>query len=204
VRKQFNTVLPHPRTLSKWYSSVNANPGFTEESLKILSLKAQNSINPIICALMLDEMAIRQHIDYDGTNYYGHIDLGNGINNDSLAAAKECLVIMVVSVNENWKLPIGYFLVNSLNSSQKAELVKHALNLLLNNKNLNVVRLTFDGYSTNVTMSHLLGCNFNADSLSTSFLFNSMNHIDYEIVVLIDPAHTVKLVRNVLGEKKRF
>jgi len=90
VRKQFNTVLPHPRTHSKWFSSVNSNPGFTEESLKMLSLKAQNSINPIICALMLDEMAIRQHIDYDGTNYYGHIDLGNGINNDSLAAAKEC------------------------------------------------------------------------------------------------------------------
>lgn len=121
VRKQFNTVLPHPRTLSKWYSSVNANPGSTEESLK---------------------------------------------NNGSLAAAKECLVIMVVSVNENWKLPIGYFLVNSLNSSQKAELVRHALNVLLNIKNLNVVSLTFNGCSTNVIMSQLLGCNFNTDTLS--------------------------------------
>lgn len=204
VRKQFNTVLPHPRTLSKWYSSVNANPGFTEESLKMLSLKAQNSNNPIICALMLDEMAIRQHIDYDGTNYYGHIDIGNGINNDSLAAAKECLVIMIVSVNENWKLPIGYFLVNSLNSSQKAELVKHALNLLSNITNLNVVSLTFDGCSTNVTMSQLLGCNFNADCLNTSFLFNSTNSTDHEIVVLLDPAHMIKLVRNALGEKKKF
>jgi len=83
VRKQFNTDLPHPRTLSKWHSSVNANPGSTEESLKMVSLKAQRSSNPVICALMLDEMAIRRHIDYDGTNYYGHINLGNGINNDS-------------------------------------------------------------------------------------------------------------------------
>ena len=178
VRKQFNIVLLHPRTLSKWYSSVNANPGF-----KMLSLKAQNSSDPVICSIMLDEMAIRQHIYYDGTNYYGHIDLGNGINNDSWAAAKECLVIMIVSVNENWKLPIGYFLVNSLNSSQKAELVKHALNLLLNIKNLTVVSLTFDGCSTNVTMPQLLGCNFNADNLSTSFLFN-----DHKIVVLLDAA----------------
>lgn len=92
---------------------------------------------------MLDEMAIRQHIDYDGTNYYGHVYLRNGINNDSLAAAKECLVIMVVSVNENWKLPIGYFLVNSLNSSQKAELVKNALNLLLNIKKLKCCKFNF-------------------------------------------------------------
>ncbi|CAI6358369.1 unnamed protein product [Macrosiphum euphorbiae] len=167
VRKQFNTVLPHPRTLSKWYSSVNANPGFTEESFKILSLKSQNTSDPVICSLMLDEMAIRQHIDYDGTNYYEHIDLGNGINNDSWTAAKECLVIMIVSVNENWEHPIGYFLVNSLNSSQNAELVKNALNLLLNIKNLTVVSLTFDGCSTNVTMSQLFGCNFYADGLST-------------------------------------
>jgi len=94
--------------------------------------------------------------------------------------------------------------VNSLNSSQKAELVKHALNLLFNIKNLNVVSLTFDGCSKNVTMSQLLGCNFNADSLSTSFLFNSTNHIDHEIVVLLNPAHMVKLVRNALGEKKKF
>jgi len=33
VRSQFNTVLPHLRTLSKWYRDVNAEPVFTEESL---------------------------------------------------------------------------------------------------------------------------------------------------------------------------
>jgi len=77
---------------NKCYSSVNTKPGFTEESLKMLSLKVQNSSYPVIFAITLDEITIRQHIDYDGTNYYGHNDLGKGINNDSLATAKECLV----------------------------------------------------------------------------------------------------------------
>lgn len=111
---------------------------------------------------------------------------------------------MVVAVNDNWKLPIGYFLVNSLNSSQKAELVKHALNLLFGIENLNVINLTFDGCSTNVTMSQLLGCNFNVDSLNTSFIFNAINNQNHEIAVLLDSAHMVKLIRNAFGEKRKF
>jgi len=109
VRDQFNTILPHPRTLSKWYSHFNAKPGFTMESLKLLELKVRNSSYPVFCALIMDEMAIRQHLEYDGETYhgYGRVNMGSGIDNDSLAVAKECLVFLVVSINENWKLPIG-------------------------------------------------------------------------------------------------
>lgn len=89
VRKEFNTILPHVRTLSKWYRHVNAEPGFTEESLKVLSLKVKNSPYIIFGALMIDEMAIRQHLEYDGSNYYSRVDMGTGINNDSLEIAKE-------------------------------------------------------------------------------------------------------------------
>jgi len=57
VRQQFNIILPHPRTLSKWYSHLNAAPGFTLEALKILSLKVNSSIHPLYYSLMIDEMA---------------------------------------------------------------------------------------------------------------------------------------------------
>jgi len=52
------------------------------------------------------------------------------MNNDSLEMAKECFVFLVVGVNENWKIPIGYFLFSSLKSAQKVELVQHALHVL--------------------------------------------------------------------------
>lgn len=68
VRKQFNTILPHARTLSKWYSHVDAKPGFTSEAIKTLALKVKFSEAPVVCSLMLDEMAIRQHIEFDGKN----------------------------------------------------------------------------------------------------------------------------------------
>ncbi|KAE9522390.1 hypothetical protein AGLY_017221 [Aphis glycines] len=64
VRKQFNTVLPHTRTLGKWYSHVDANPGLTNEALKSLTLKATHSKTPIYCSLMFDEMAIRQYLEF--------------------------------------------------------------------------------------------------------------------------------------------
>jgi len=98
---------------------VNAEPGFTEETLKVLSLKVKNSPYTIFGALVLDELAIRQHLEYDGSNYYSRVDMVTGINNDSLEIAKEVLVFLVVSVNENWKLPVGYFLAISLNSDKK-------------------------------------------------------------------------------------
>jgi len=37
---------------------------------------------------------------------------------------------MIDSINENWKIPIGYFLASNLNSSQKAEVIRHTLILL--------------------------------------------------------------------------
>lgn len=116
VRRKFHNCLPHPKTLCKWYSSVDAKPGFTTEAFNILKLKVQNETTPVVCSLIFDEMAIRQHIEYDGTNYYGYVDFGNNIQNDSMHVAKEALVFMVVAINNSWKLHVGYFFINSTNS----------------------------------------------------------------------------------------
>jgi len=44
-----------------------------------------------------------------------------------------------------------------------------------------------------------LGCDFNINTLRTSFVFDNN-----EIVTFVDPAHMIKLVRNAFGEKKQF
>jgi len=201
VRKQFDTILPHSRTLSKWYRHVDAEPGFTDESLKLLTMKVKSSSHNIYCALVIDEMAIRQHLEYDGSKYYGRVDMGIGINNDSLEVAKECLVFLVVSVNESWKLRIAYFLARSLNSSQKSELIRHALHVL-ESTGVKIISLTFDGCSSNINTAQILGCNYNIETLNTSFASGCENNPN--IVTLFDPAHMVKLVRNAFGEKKVF
>ncbi|CAH1738656.1 unnamed protein product, partial [Aphis gossypii] len=201
IRNEFSTVMPHPRTLSKWYAHTNANPGFTSETLKILKLKCKNSDHPIVCGLIIDEMAIRHHVEWDGKNYHGYVDFGAGIDSDKSDIASECFVFMLVSINERWKIPVGYFLVNHLNSSQKYELINQCLKLVFET-GVEVVSLTFDGCSSNINMAKQLGCNFNIKTLKSEFEFKKDNNSIKKIYIFPDPAHMIKLVRNTFGEKK--
>ncbi|XP_049782835.1 THAP domain-containing protein 1-like [Schistocerca cancellata] len=69
VRRCYDTCLPHPRTLARWYQGVDGAPGFTTEAFAIIKSKAshQGQTNKILCSLLMDEIAIRQHIEFDGT-----------------------------------------------------------------------------------------------------------------------------------------
>jgi len=109
---------------------------------------------------------------------------------------------MLVGVNEHWKLPIGYFLASRLNSSQKVELVRHALDLI-HDIGVRVISLTFDGCSSNCTMAQALGCNYNVDNLITTYIFQK-NNIDIPVEIILDLAHMIKLVRNAFAEKQQF
>ena len=53
--------------------------------------------------MMLDEMAIKKYISWDGTRFRGYVDIGNeSLDDDSSPVAKDALVFMVVS----WKVQI--------------------------------------------------------------------------------------------------
>lgn len=65
--------------------------------------------------------------------------------------ASEVLVFMLVAINQNFKLPIAYYFIDKLNGLEKAELLKTILYTLYE-KNINVVSITFDGASSNISM----------------------------------------------------
>ena len=112
VRKTFNLGFPDLSTNSKWYRVISDKPGFTEKQLTALKAKVlagKEEGQKVVCSLMLDEMSIRKHAQYDGTKVLGYVDLGAGINDNSPPVAKEFDVHMAVSVNSNWKIPCSYF-----------------------------------------------------------------------------------------------
>ena len=47
----------------------------------------------VLCALMLDEMSIRKHVQWDGKKYRGFVDLGTDIDDESLPKPLDCLLI---------------------------------------------------------------------------------------------------------------
>jgi len=168
VRETFDSCLPHPRTLSKWYCCVDGEPGFNQEALAYIKERVKNSNHTLLGALMLDEMAIRQHIEYDGKKFSGYCDVGNNIANDECSIAKEALVFLIVGINELWKIPVGYFLINGINGEQKANLVNQCLSML-HDCGIHIKTLTFDGAACNLRMIRLLQCNLNPNNLQTWF-----------------------------------
>jgi len=129
VRKKFRNLLPESSTIRKWYSVLNGRPGFTNEVLHALKCKE----DPIFCNLIIDEIGIREQIEYDGNRYYKYVDLGvnnNTTNVDNPPPARNALVFMLVALNSHWKVPLGYFLINSLDGKERASLLEKSLELI--------------------------------------------------------------------------
>lgn len=130
---------------------------------------------------------------------YGHVDIGVDVDDDFLPVAKDAFVFLLVCINQHWKLPLGYFLIDSLNSEQQADFVKQCL-VLLYDINCNVVSITFDGLSANLTMLKKLECSLELDNMKSTFPHPSNPSIN--IAVFLDLSHMLKLVRNVFREMK--
>ncbi|CAG4989657.1 unnamed protein product [Colias eurytheme] len=126
VRSKFETCLPHPKTISKWYANIDGSPGFTEDSFKILDAKRKQSDKNMTCALIADEMAIRQQKCFNEKTKQdeGLVDIGTGPNENMRIKASEAYVFLLVSLNEPWKLPVAYFLVHGMTGDQKANIIK--------------------------------------------------------------------------------
>ncbi len=202
VRNSFDLGLPHPSVISSWYNAMDGEPGFTKEALTALKAKvlaAKRDGQKVVCALMLDEMSIRKHVQWDGKRYRGFVDLGTDIDDDSLPEATEALVFMAVSLNSNWKVPCGYFLVNGLTGEEKANLTKDCLTKL-HEVGVKVVSFTCDGPTTHQAMLKLLGARLSADNLQAYFPHPCDNN--EKIYVFLDACHMIKLVRNTMSDWK--
>ena len=98
VRKSFDLGLGLS-VIRLWYRSMDGEPGFTKDALTALKAKvlaAKRDNQEVVCALMLDEMSIRKHVEWDGKQFRGYVDLGTGINNDLLPEATDALIFMAV------------------------------------------------------------------------------------------------------------
>lgn len=195
VRSTFNLALPHPRTLRRWYQSIDGQPGFTQEAFT--ALKAKSVEGDVVCSLMVDEMAIRKHLTWDNERerFCGFRDIGTGVDDDSAPLATEALVFMAVSLKDHWKVPLGYFLIDGMTSTERANLVKTCL-LKLHDVGVRAVSLTSDGPSSNQAMFKILGASLDPDKRKPFFTHPASGH---KVFCILDACHMLKLVRNTLA-----
>lgn len=70
--------------------------------------------------------------------------------NDNLPIANNALTFMIVGINCSWKIPVGYFSINSLTTNQKCNLINQCLTLLYGT-GIKIVSFTCDGLSSNLS-----------------------------------------------------
>ena len=154
--------------------------------------------------MTIDEMHIMEWVEYVGDRVYGYINLGTSAgmrddDNDSQEKSNGMLVIMAVSLNSHWKVPLGYFAIKSLSGKERANLITLALTQL-HDANVKCCSLTFDGEPANIAMTNTLGACLKWDTDKYKPWFMHPNG-EYPVYIYPDPSHMLKLVRNTLGEK---
>ena len=176
-------------------------PGFTDEAFVAIAFRveeAKKNKSDVICGLMVDELPIRKHLEWDGHKLLGFTDIGNGIEDDSSAFACEALTFMAVSINSNWKVPLGYFLIDSLAYSERANLVKMCL-LKLNDIGVKSVSLTCDGPHTNQAMLKILGANLSNKDMRP--YFQHPGDPNQQVYAILDICHMLKPFWNTLAHQ---
>ena len=211
LRKSFNTCLPDPATVRKWVSKVRVNSGFNSQAFSSIKHKCDNSKTPILVNIVQDEMAIRQHLEWDSKNknWVGFADVYSD-SSKSRPLAKEAINFLVVGVNQRWKINVGHFFINGLNATKRAELMKQCI-MKLQMTGVRISSITFDGLSANLSMAEKLGAKINVrqnDLLTNTELplpwFPNPGNPRANICVVCDPSHVLKLLRNCFGHKEKY
>ncbi len=79
VRDNFDLCLPHESTIRRWYSTVKAGTGFTEEAFKTLEIKVkeeESKKKDVLVSLVFDEVSIRKQVEWNGKSFDGCVDFG--------------------------------------------------------------------------------------------------------------------------------
>ncbi|RVE41326.1 hypothetical protein evm_014021 [Chilo suppressalis] len=203
VRSVYNNVLPHTRTLCRWYGTIDAEPGFTNEAFEVLKKKSALSDKPLVCNLVFDEMAIRRQKLYHNQQKLGAVNFGAGPQEGDCDdhVATQALVFMLVALTENWKLPVGYFLIKGITAETKANLIRTCLQKC-HDVGVSVLCVTFDGCTANLKAAEILGCNLtDPNNFLTNFPHPSTQE---QVCIFLDPCHVIKLIRNTFGKKRLF
>uniref|UniRef100_A0A8C4N4D4 THAP-type domain-containing protein n=1 Tax=Eptatretus burgeri TaxID=7764 RepID=A0A8C4N4D4_EPTBU len=196
IRQTFDLALPHPELIRAWYAVNDGDPGFTKPTFLALQACVEDDRKngkETICAVIIDEMSIRKHVEFVNKMFQGYVDIGNGTINDSTPLAKDVLVLMAVSINGSWKIPLGYFFIDTMTGQERANLVSECF-YRLHAVGVKAVSLTCDGPSCHFAMMRTLGADMAVENMRPSFPHPADS--SQQVHVFLDVCHMLKLIRN--------
>lgn len=205
LRKFFGNNLPTCRTIQRWLRTADASPGITNLALEIIEQKAKlykDQGKQLHLCLVSDEMSIRKQITWRRENgkfsgFVTKFNTQNNEDNDVLAVGKDALVFM--AVGPDFRIAVAYFLLNGLQSIDRAVLTREVLKNV-HRTGAKIVSLTSDGLRANIVVAGLLGSDFKNNK---PYFPNPCNQED-KIYIIWDPGHMLKLVRKYFAEQRLY
>lgn len=197
VRKLLS--LPHASSLRAWASSVDCEPGYLTNVIKILGEAAQ--INPFMkdVTLIVDAMTLHKGTFWDpkSKSFVGRVDYGIAVPEASDDLATEVLVFMAVGLTGHWKHPIAYVFQDKCSAAVQTQLIKDCIELL-HSEDIRVCAVVFDGTFTNQLTAQKLGCKMRVSDMQT--WFPHPRQPAQKVYVIFDACHMLKLMRNLLAD----
>lgn len=188
--------LPNVSSIRNWISNVNCEPGFLDNVLDVCQKSQWKDFS-----LVLDSMALKKQTSYANGKFAGFCDYGGLVAEDSESLCTEALVFLLVPLEfSKQQFPVGYFLVDKVNSQVQMELVNTILDMTAQ-RGIRIRNITCDGAAANQTMLSKLGCILNPLEPKPYF---KHPHMDHNVYGTLDICHMMKLARNALAEYGTF
>ena len=106
---------------------------------------------------------------------------------------------MLVSLIENWKVPIGHFFIHGLSEAERASLVHQCL-IKCYHTGVVVSSITYDGPTCNFVMTETVGATITSPAVNNSFPYPADQ--TKNVYIILDACHMFKLMRNCIGSYK--
>jgi len=159
------------------------------------------------CSLIIDGLAIKKQADWDPKlkTFSGPVpEPPPNASSEERANFKEqyateCAVTMLVGVDRKWKsAPTGYEFTNHSSAEQQANyLIEHLI--LAHKYGIDILAIVFDGLAANLATAELLGANLDLENHQWWFPHPVTGK---KVYIIVDAVHMMKLMRNLIGEKK--
>lgn len=203
VKELFELPIPTASVSRTWYNMGLGLPGWSSEAFLMLKDEIQKCENSVLhsCILMgefdlntsssLDENEVRGHIDYGTTG-----DLEPPCCVENLPLAKSALFFMLVPMNveKKWKIPLAYFLIDTLSPEERANVVMECLWRVYNMGSI-AVGVVVDASANSRQTVESLGISFeDLPYPCTSFPHPADGLLN--VHVLFDPCHVLDFLRH--------
>lgn len=203
VKELFDLPIPPPSVTRTWYNMGLGLPGWSSEAFLMLKDEIQKFEGVVLntCVVIgeydlyasssFDDHEVRGHIDYGTT---GDLEVQN--YSENLPLAQSALYFMLVPMNcgKKWKIPLAYFLIDTLSPEEIANLLMECLWRVYNMGSV-AVAVVADSSVTSRHMYESLGISFeDLPYPCTSFPHPADGLLDVHIV--FDPHHIMDLLRH--------